>query len=76
MLPIILEALSSQGDHSSGTSINKFFITMMGEIPAIFIALFLIDTKAFGRRNTMLLSHVLAAIMFFLAFVCKNPTSC
>ncbi len=63
ILPIVINSVEP-----SGHGVNEFFLTMLGEIPAILIAYFLIDRKEFGRKNTTLYSHILAAVAFGLAY--------
>jgi len=63
ILPIVINHVEP-----SGHGVNEFFLTMLGEIPAILIAYFLIDRKSFGRKNTTLYSHILAALAFGLAY--------
>ena len=44
----------------------------MGEMPAIVIAFFLIETKAFGRKNSLAIAYVLTGIFFIGTYVASN----
>ena len=72
ILPLIFSALQPDDQEGSHEGINQLFFTLFGEIPAIILSYFIIDSKRFGRKNSTNLSNLLAAIMFILAFIFRN----
>ncbi len=70
ILPLIFSA--TQSEEGSHEGVNQLFFTLFGEIPAIILSYFIIDSKRFGRKNSTCLSNLLAAIMFALAFILRH----
>ena len=66
ILPFVL------GDSQHGFA--DFAIALLGEFPSLFIAMALIDNKAFGRKNTMTLCIVSMCMMQFFCYFSSKTT--
>ena len=72
VLPFVLGSSNEQSTSEKEPNIFKYFLILFGELPALFIAFKIIDHKSFGRKNSTILGHVLAAIAFITAYFCKG----
>lgn len=51
---------------------EAILITIAGEIPAVFIALLIIDLKNFGRKNSLTLCYIVMAVLNVLCYVAST----
>ena len=66
ILPFILVSLDSSS-HKGISGLAGVVITLLGELPSIIIAMFIIDDKRFGRRNSLIISFACSSIMFIVS---------
>lgn len=52
----------------SEKSFGSYIITILGEIPSIFISLVIVDTKGLGRKNSLTICFCLASFMHFICY--------
>lgn len=72
ILPFILSQLEIEnaGTGSQGISgLNGLALPIIGELPSLLIGLYIIEKKSFGRKNTVMYSSVITAILFLIAYV-------
>ena len=63
ILPFMLSAI----EHSSGGEeggLSGLLYTILGEVPSLVIALYLIEKQSFGRKNTLIFTNIIASITF------------
>jgi len=70
ILPFVLGGSTSLVGEVS--DINKFFIVLFGEVPALGVAYYLLDNHMFGRKKSTIFGHVLSAVAFFIAYFCSG----
>jgi len=69
ILPFMLSQLELQDSSSSTDGLDGLLYTIAGEVPSIFIALYIVEKEAFGRKGTIVYSNIAATIVFFVAYL-------
>ena len=69
ILPLTISALEqSQGESGDTSGLWGVVFPILGEVPAITIAYFIIERNLFGRRKTMIIGFIISTIACFLAY--------
>jgi len=68
ILPFILSTLDSSSDYKGVRGLSGFVIMILGELPTLVVAFYIIDNKTYGRRNSLIVSFAAGAITFLIAY--------
>lgn len=68
VLPGILKKINHNVSEDDKNDLFKICVSVISELPASLVALYLVENKKFGRKNSIIITFFLVAIFNFLAF--------